>query len=211
MESKESSELRGLPIVDPEEVNNWVHIRVHHKSSLKQIKEFVEKRFKKYLISVEKENTPEQHFHILLEWEDKLEKIGEYLREYDSTIKGNKCFSASWMKSKNVFAYVVKDKKFADKGFSEAEIKTFVKVSYKKYDREEFAKQLNKLVDDYLLNDKSTIDDFIYKMILLKVDYKQIIDRSYIEKYATMVECRKRNVLIGDIAIRVKNRIYDIV
>lgn len=208
--TSEEDELGGLPIVDPQGVTKWVHIRLHHKSTLNDVRTFIKQRFQKYLISVEKENTPEQHFHILVEWENKLDKIGEYLRQYDNTIKGNKCFSASWMRSTNVFAYVVKDKKFCDGGFTNEEIKSFLKVSYKKYDREEFAKQLNQLVDEYLLNDKAVITSFISKMICLKIDYKQIIDRSYIEKYATMVECRKRKSLIDDISLRISDKIFDV-
>lgn len=206
----DSGELRSLPIVDSEEFESTLHIRLHHASSLNDIWLFLGKTFKKFIVSVEKEGTPEQHFHMVVPWEKKLTEVGDYLRTYDPLIKGNKCFSASWMKNKNLFSYVVKEGNYKTSGFSTKEISEFKKVSYQKYSKEEFATKLNKLVDDYLLSHKDKLDDFIMKFIDLKVSYKQIIDLSYIQKYALMVECKKNQNLSAELSIRVFNKIYEL-
>lgn len=202
-------ELGSLPILNSQEVGKWVHVRLNHLGTLDAYYDFLKKSFKKFVVCIEKPGTPQQHFHAVFEWDKKLEDIGDFLRTYDSKIKGNKSFSSSWMKGENLFAYVVKESIFKFEGFSKKEIEIFQKKSYLKYSKEEFAKKLNKITDEYLTTEGMHISKFIYMFIQLKVEYKQVINENYIQQYATMVMCKKNPMAIYTLSEKIKDKMLN--
>lgn len=153
--------------------------------------------YKKFIISEEHANR--EHFHLLiLSTESNKKNIKQNLRNllkqnYPEML-GNESYSISETKTGTVnkmAAYTVKDDNFIYYGFAEAEIEFFQKLSYKKFDKKEFAIEMDKLQQEYLKDPFKDVNWFIQEYIRLKVLYNQVPRKQLICDQALLMFCKK--------------------
>lgn len=187
------SELPTLPIIESEEVPkySYLHVRVTASwFSLEKLEAFLDKHLNQYIVSVEKKDTPEQHFHMHILWTKKREDFSPFIKQFDPLIKGNKHLGVEWQRSDKNPSYVLKDGKYLYKGFSKKQIDDWFKISYAKYTKEDFAKELHKIEDEYLLSN-DTLTQFAHKFLSLKDRYKQKPNPNNDRNYIDMMYRRK--------------------
>lgn len=161
-----------------------IHLRITTQSSMEQVKDFVERYTKTYLISHE---DPEEHshFHILMEYQNLDDKKHSKLR-YDlkkSFGKGNGVYSISTVRNKNqLMKYVLKDDgKICYKNIDAELIKTMKRCSNKK-GKNNFVAELN-VLEEKLISMEITSREFKKRFVLLKVTYGQNLYPNHIRAY----------------------------
>lgn len=186
------SELQSPPIMDSEAVSKYLHVRVTASwFTLEQLDAFLTKHLEQYIISVEKIHTPEQHYHMMINWSGKKrETFSPFIKTFDPRIKGNKHLSVEWQRNDRNPSYVLKEGNYISKGFEQKQIDDWFKVSFLKYSGNDFREALTKIEDAYLTT-SCTLAQFIQNYIQLKVRYKQSINHNTIKSFATMLYYKK--------------------
>lgn len=163
----------------------------------------------KWILAVEKEGTPSQHFHAVICIENNQTKSEDawrliFFKIFDFVCLCKKVsksgtesypYSISWDRGK-AESYTVKDQNFKSNMYTKIELEEFSKTAYKKFTKNEFADQLHKIEDEYLKDDNKSLRWFIVEFLKLKVSYKQIIDLHYIAKYARMIHLKKEDYFV---------------
>lgn len=153
-----------------------------------QIKDFL-KQFE-YVYVNEKSKKGKEHSHIVLftkDDEDVLrQKIRDFLKIYfpDPAKRGdaNKQYNLSEVEDVELaITYILKDSEevFMSEGIIKEKIDELKKQSYKKFSKEDFAKQLEELKKQFKANDPN-LDEMMVSVIRLKALYRQPINMTYI-------------------------------
>lgn len=152
----------------------------------------------KWIISIEKENTPDQHYHIIIDPESSTSAdvsfnkdikfwrkllVEEVFPELPIKIpSGNKGYSLTWNETDNIFPYTLKDGQFWYNIYTKEQIDQWTKASYRKYTKNDFTVDLEKIRVEFMTTDMC-INDAIMKYIQLKLQYKQTININNISTF----------------------------
>jgi len=135
----------------------------------------------KIIVSEEESKQQKKHFHILIITDDSNQKnakqnIKNYINKALS-INGNAEYAITETRrgtEKRIATYVVKDGKFMFNGFSNDEIRMFVKLSYTKYDPKQFMLDREELIEEFLRDESNTdTEKLCINYANLKTKYRQ--------------------------------------
>lgn len=147
---------------------------------------------------VSNEEATRVHYHLLALTcdEDKKNRRQNFLNNLKKCfpeLVGNSSYSAPQIHTDSatkLAAYTVKDGCFCYKGFSEEDIKSFMKVSYKKLDKKIFAEELDELRTKFL-TDKINNVEFLELYCMLKASYNQVINPNYVIQLLNTLNVKK--------------------
>jgi len=147
---------------------------------------------------VSNEEATKVHYHMLALTcdEDKKNRRQNFLNNLKKCfpeLVGNSSFSVSQIHTDSatkLAAYTVKDGCFCYKGFSEEDIRSFMKVSYKKIDKKRFAEELDELRTKFL-TDKINNVEFLELYCILKASYNQVINPNYVIQLLNTLNVKK--------------------
>lgn len=142
-----------------------VAIRLTKEIGLQTVFNLLRAKYDKFIVS--RELAPHEHYHILLYGSD-YGADNRNLRNWFHKVfnaEGNKDISIKLSNKPNTMAsYVVKDGDFLQQGFTEEEMKKFIKLSYKKIKKGNWNEAVEEIRQEYLnsniLTDQ-TDQDFI--------------------------------------------------
>nr|UOF78178.1 hypothetical protein [Cressdnaviricota sp.]UOF78318.1 hypothetical protein [Cressdnaviricota sp.] len=153
-------------------------------TNIDKLYDYLKVRFTHVLVSEEVSKTQKQHLHFIFNGEIKRNNAGTQFRDafkefFSLGEKTKRTFSFSPPRDYDkALAYTVKDGIYKYQGFSESEIKKAEKLSYKKYNKETFAKEYDKILGRALTGELS-LREFASSYIDLKHAYRQFNINKY--------------------------------
>lgn len=205
----DSPNLSETPGFTPLEGKYYYHLRITDQTTKEIIASGLNNFSDRYVVAEERSSSNVLHFHCLIECSiphgiKEQKKFYSVAKRSLSLPKGG--FSTSPMKSTDLLTYVLKDGDFISKGFDTTQLKIAQKKSYVKYDKKAFAMKQHDL-EDRFLTDRLSKQMFMEAFIRLKVDHKQIICKTYLVKYFTMLIMKKNPANIRQYVQQIEDRI----
>lgn len=170
-----------------------------------------------YLISLE-EKPENVHMHIMVKIDDELttsdfRRLRPDLRELCSE-EGNGQYSLSFVKDEDSMGrYICKDGNIV---CSSMDLTNWIKTSYKKYDKKDFAIELESLRIKFVTPVKSIDRDQYYsvnwlfkEMLKLKIKYNQKINRNLMEQLVLQWYCQQCDEHLENIADNMSNKFFE--
>lgn len=156
-----------------------------------EIKEVVESLNPiRYIIAREVSKKGVEHYHVVLELKPEIgrDKILKPFKEKFPNMLGNKSYSLKLSKERvNVIKYVVKeDEEVIVFGYNKEFIQHCTDVSYTPKNKDKFVQ----LKTEYMDSDM-TIEEYVEKLIDIKVECDQPLYVSHLEAHIRMMACKK--------------------
>lgn len=173
------------------DLKHCLEIRLTHQCTPQKLFDFLSSILVRFVFSVEKPQTPNQHFHIFAtnevldndkivalypkKCQSKLFSTTTIFQRFDSQISGNKWIKSDYVKKPDYLCYLLKDTNsvsqiFWSKGLDRTLLLKFRDKSYAKFDRETFLADQYKILDEYLCN--SAVDEYQLALGLFKLNLK---------------------------------------
>lgn len=207
---------RSLPIMNVEGVESTpyaLRLTPFDKYGDDQLLDFLGFRsfFQGYIMVKETSKKSKEHYHIVL-WshmneDDVRQQVREFLEEFfpEPAKRGdaNKRYNLSEVESIELsIAYLLKDSTefFTSPNIDRDYVESLRKKSYKKFSKEDFAKELELLKAAFKEND-TILGDMMISIIQLKSLYRQPINLNYIHQMCLSYHIHNRPSRAGQIVL----------
>lgn len=185
---------RQLPIIDvPEDKSIWYALRMTPlgKYTSVQLEEFIKGLTNTYVFSQELSKKEKEHYHCVLNVElddfELRERVREFLRKmFPGPAKrgdANKQYNLSeCIDPQQSIVYILKDGGELHYGdnIDSTKLESYKKLSYKKYDGQEFSERLNEIKTRVKDTPNMKMVDIMALLINLKVTYRQPVNMNYL-------------------------------
>lgn len=190
-----------LPIIKPGELKSSLYmlrLTPFDKYTREDVKELMECHEAQWIMSNEYSKAGKNHFHVIfavdIEYEDVRQHIRDFLSRYfppELSKRGdaNKQYNLKVVNDFDVaVSYIIKDGVYSySSDIDPLYVKHRFEKSFKKYDKETFAKKLEELKAEFKDDKRITIIQFCTRFVQLKAEYRQPINMNYI--YQMAVSC----------------------
>lgn len=162
-------------------------------------KEFILEKLWDYecvIVSYEVANNAHYHVLVLTSEENKKNRRQNFqnkLKKLFPELCGNKDYAITDTKTdthEKLASYVIKEGDYVSKGFTEEELDAFKKMSYKKLDKKKFVDEFEEIKNEYLTDILSEVQ-FLEKYCVLKANYNQVINPTYVCQVLNTLNVRK--------------------
>lgn len=152
------------------------------------------KKYQKVIVSEELSTNEVLHFHCLITTTETdvvnaRQNLKNFLKKEDPNIYGNKSYSSKRVEEgteKRVAAYTLKDGKYVFAGYSNEEIDKLVRLSYKKFRKEDIKFQIEKIETEYFTGNIGE-GMFIDKYMDIRDSYKHKVNYNQVKNYISNV------------------------
>lgn len=193
-----------LPIIKPQEVESsffMLRLTPFGRYNIEDVEAFIKTLSGNYVISKEFSKKDKEHYHILVATDKCEEDIRELIRDFLKIHFTAPAKRGDANKQYNLqecidvvhsLTYLLKDggELLYGEGINKDSLEYYKKLSYKKFDKESFAKELQELKDKFK-EYKYSLKAMMEAVALLKAKYRQPIDFNYI--YRLCVSCEIHN------------------